>query len=62
MRWPVPNAATSLPCASTGCDARARLRRVGLSATVAHPDAIAAYVGATRRIEVGGRRAAGTDR
>ncbi|MBN8873226.1 MAG: ligase-associated DNA damage response DEXH box helicase [Rhodospirillales bacterium] len=28
------------------------LRRVGLSATVAHPDAIAAYVGADRRIEV----------
>ncbi len=28
------------------------LRRVGLSATVAHPDAIAAYVGAIRRIEV----------
>ncbi len=27
-------------------------RRVGLSATVAHPDAIAAYVGAARRIEV----------
>jgi ATP-dependent Lhr-like helicase len=29
-----------------------RLRRVGLSATVAHPDAIQAYTGATRRIEV----------
>ena len=28
------------------------LRRVGLSATVAHPDAIAAYVGATRVISV----------
>ncbi len=27
-------------------------RRVGLSATVAHPDAIQAYTGATRRIEV----------
>jgi ATP-dependent helicase Lhr and Lhr-like helicase len=27
------------------------LRRIGLSATVAHPDAIAAYVGATRIIE-----------
>ena len=29
-----------------------RARRVGLSATVAHPDAIQAYTGATRRIEV----------
>jgi ATP-dependent helicase Lhr and Lhr-like helicase len=29
-----------------------RLRRVGLSATVAHPDAIQAYVGATHRIDV----------
>ena len=29
-----------------------KLRRVGLSATVAHPDAIQAYVGADRRIEV----------
>lgn len=28
------------------------LRRVGLSATVAHPDAIQAYTGASRRIEV----------
>ncbi len=28
------------------------IRRVGLSATVAHPDAIQAYTGATRRIEV----------
>ncbi len=28
------------------------LRRVGLSATVAHPDAIQAYIGADRRIEV----------
>jgi ATP-dependent Lhr-like helicase len=28
------------------------LRRIGLSATVAHPDAIAAYVGTTRRITV----------
>ncbi len=28
------------------------LRRVGLSATVAHPDAIQAYAGASRRIEV----------
>ena len=27
-------------------------RRIGLSATVAHPDAIQAYTGATRRIEV----------
>ncbi|HEX4369574.1 MAG TPA: DEAD/DEAH box helicase, partial [Rhodopila sp.] len=27
-------------------------RRVGLSATVAHPDAIQAYTGATRRIEI----------
>ncbi len=32
----------------------ARLRRVGLSATVAHPDAIAAYVGAHRVIEEAG--------
>jgi ATP-dependent Lhr-like helicase len=31
-----------------------RLRRVGLSATVAHPDAIAAYVGADRVIEEAG--------
>jgi len=30
------------------------LRRVGLSATVAHPDAIQAYTGATRRIETSG--------
>jgi ATP-dependent helicase Lhr and Lhr-like helicase len=29
-----------------------KARRVGLSATVAHPDAIRAYTGATRRIEV----------
>src|SRR5580692_3431418 len=29
-----------------------KARRVGLSATVAHPDAIQAYTGATRRIEV----------
>ena len=29
-----------------------RARRVGLSATVAHPDAIQAYTGASRRIEV----------
>jgi len=29
-----------------------KLRRVGLSATVAHPDAIQAYVGAVRRIDV----------
>jgi len=29
-----------------------KLRRVGLSATVAHPDAIQAYVGAARRIDV----------
>lgn len=29
-----------------------KARRIGLSATVAHPDAIQAYTGATRRIEV----------
>jgi ATP-dependent helicase Lhr and Lhr-like helicase len=29
-----------------------KARRVGLSATVAHPDAVQAYTGATRRIEV----------
>ena len=34
--------------------AGAHLRRVGLSATVAHPDAIAAYVGADRVIEEAG--------
>ena len=39
-----------------------RCRRVGLSATVAHPAAIRAYVGADSGDRGAGRRAAGTDR
>ncbi|HEX5326755.1 MAG TPA: ligase-associated DNA damage response DEXH box helicase [Acetobacteraceae bacterium] len=39
-------------CAARLSTLAPRLRRMGLSATVAHPDAIQAYVGAARRIEV----------
>ena len=57
-RWPAPSAATSWRSASPGSRTLApAARRVGLSATVAHPDAIARLYSAPTRRDRGRRTA-----